>query len=60
LDLSVTSIAVLMTSFNQSERTVKALASLYAQRKSVARRMQVFLADDGSSDGTRGAVGHVD
>jgi GT2 family glycosyltransferase len=50
------SIAVLMTSFNRCDKTLKAIASLSAQATNMPRRLQIFLVDDGSSDGTSSAV----
>jgi GT2 family glycosyltransferase len=49
-------IAVLMTSFNRREVTLKSLASLFRQQKAEAIRFAVFLVDDGSTDGTGDAV----
>src|SRR5580658_7643570 len=49
-------IAVLMTSFNRREVTLKSLDSLFRQQKAEGIRFAVFLVDDGSTDGTGGAV----
>jgi GT2 family glycosyltransferase len=47
--------AVLITSFNRRESTLKSLASLYRQTAQ-GIRLAVFLVDDASKDGTREAV----
>ena len=52
----IPSIAVLMTSFNRREKTLKTLASLVAQATRMPRRLHIFLVDDASSDDTKGAV----
>jgi GT2 family glycosyltransferase len=52
----VPSIAVLITSFNRRETTLKALACLSSQTSAVPRSMKIFLVDDASSDGTSEAV----
>jgi GT2 family glycosyltransferase len=52
----ISSIAVLMTSFNRREKTLKTLASLFGQKAEVPRQLQVFLVNDGSLDGTSNAV----
>jgi GT2 family glycosyltransferase len=49
-------IAVLMTSFNRREVTLKSLDSLFRQQKTEGIRFVVFLVDDGSTDGTSEAV----
>jgi GT2 family glycosyltransferase len=49
-------IAVLMTSFNRREVTLKSLDSLFSQQKVEEIQFTVFLVDDGSTDGTSGAV----
>ena len=49
--------AVLLTCFNRKEVTLRCLEQLHAQKTEAA--MDVFLCDDGSSDGTFDAVrGH--
>ncbi len=51
-------IAVLLTCFNRKEKTLQSLSSLYAAVKAYPGDLdiQVFLTDDGSSDGTGDAV----
>lgn len=49
-------IAVLMTSFNRRELTLRALRSLLAQRNLGALTLTVFLVEDGCTDGTGDAV----
>jgi GT2 family glycosyltransferase len=49
-------IAVLMTSFNRREVTLKSLESLFRQQKAEGIRLSVFLVDDGSTDDTSRAV----
>jgi GT2 family glycosyltransferase len=49
-------IAVLMTSFNRREVTLKSLDSLFRQQKAADVEFTVFLVDDGSTDGTGKAV----
>lgn len=49
-------IAVLLTCFNRREKTLKCLDSVYAQKVAESVRMEVFLVDDGSKDGTSDAV----
>lgn len=50
-------ISVLLTCFNRRDRTIRALAALF-QQNGVDRTfaLQVFLVDDGSTDGTGDAV----
>jgi GT2 family glycosyltransferase len=58
-------VAVLVTCYNRCQLTLNALNSLYAQKGIEDVDMQVFLVDDGSTDGTALAVranfpdGHV-
>ena len=49
-------VAVLMTSFNRREFTLRSLRALDAQRGLEGLAVSVFLVDDGSTDGTSGAV----
>jgi GT2 family glycosyltransferase len=49
-------IAVLVTSFNRREKTLKALQSVYSQDLAQDVITEVYLLDDNSSDGTREAV----
>lgn len=51
-------IAVLITVFNRKERTLKCLSLLYEQAKNIADfNIEVFLTNDGCTDGTPEAVG---
>lgn len=54
--MPIREIAVLMTSFNRREVTLKSLDSLFRQQEAEGIRFAVFLVDDGSTDGTSGAV----
>jgi GT2 family glycosyltransferase len=49
-------IAVLMTSFNRRDSTLRSLAALSRQQRTADFALHVFLVDDGSSDGTADAV----
>jgi GT2 family glycosyltransferase len=49
-------IAVLMTAHNRKPKTLGSLAALYDQRLEPGVELDVFLVDDGSSDGTSEAV----
>lgn len=49
-------IAVLLTCFNRKEKTLKGLASLFEQKLIKGLFIEVFLVDDGSTDGTAEAV----
>lgn len=49
-------VAVLMTCFNRREKTLACLRALFASRCSESVRLEVFLVDDASSDGTAAAV----
>lgn len=49
-------IAVLLTCFNRRDQTLQCLRRLADQRLSSGYRLSVFLVDDGSNDGTSGAV----
>ncbi|TPW27112.1 glycosyltransferase family 2 protein [Martelella alba] len=50
-------IAVLLTCFNRREKTLSAMAALFRQKGlGELFNLQVFLVDDGSSDGTGDAV----
>lgn len=50
------SIAVLITVFNRKETTLTCLRSLYAQTPVEDVSIEVYLTDDGSTDGTSAAV----
>jgi GT2 family glycosyltransferase len=54
--VSIRRIAVLMTSFNRCESTLRSLAALTRQQRAADFTLQVFLVDDGSTDGTADAV----
>ncbi len=45
-----------MTSFNRCESTLRSLAALTRQQRAADFALQVFLVDDGSTDGTADAV----
>jgi len=49
-------IAVLLATYNRKEKTLSCLARLSAQIMPPGLRIQVFLTDDNSTDGTRDAV----
>jgi len=49
-------IAVLLTTFNRKEKTISCLKSLKAQQLPEGVRLEVFLTDDASADGTAEAV----
>lgn len=46
-------IAIIMTCFNRKEKTLKCLGSLLADSE---HNLQVYMVDDGSTDGTGDAV----
>ncbi|WP_209402385.1 glycosyltransferase family 2 protein [Pseudozobellia sp. WGM2] len=50
------SIAVLLTVFNRKEKTLNALQNLYVQQLQENVGLEVFLVDDGCTDGTPEAV----
>lgn len=52
----ITSLAVIMTCHNRRDTTLTCLRALYACAIPDGVRMQVYLVDDGSSDGTSAAV----
>lgn len=54
--MSIDRIAVLMTSFNRRDSTLRSLTALLHQRDTAAVDLRVFLVDDGSADGTSSAV----
>ncbi len=49
-------IAVLLTCFNRKEKTLKCLECLYAQLPVAGHEVDVYLTDDGCTDGTPDAV----
>ncbi|UAB84824.1 glycosyltransferase family 2 protein [Zunongwangia sp. SCSIO 43204] len=49
-------IAVLLTVFNRKKKTLECLRKLYDQRIPEAYSLEVYMVDDGSSDGTSNAV----
>ena len=49
-------IAVLLTCFNRKEKTLHCLKLLFSQNLPTDVKLEVFLVDDGSSDGTSEAV----
>ncbi len=54
--MQIDRVAVLMTSFNRRELTLRCLASLFRQEDVEDIQLTVFLVDDGCSDGTGDAV----
>ena len=52
----IKSIAVLITCHNRREKTLKCLQSLYFNILSKNYVIEIFLVDDGSTDGTANAV----
>ncbi|MGL5805597.1 MAG: glycosyltransferase family 2 protein [Xenococcaceae cyanobacterium] len=55
-NLKLTNIAVLITCFNRQEKTLACLSALCGQTLSEQVKIQVYLVDDGSTDGTSEAV----
>lgn len=49
-------IAVLLTSHNRKEKTLACLASFYLAQKPKGYTFDIFLVDDGSTDGTSDAI----
>src|SRR5262245_41763769 len=49
-------VAVLVTCHNRKPKTLGSLAALYGQQLEEGVQLDVFLVDDGSSDGTSEAV----
>jgi GT2 family glycosyltransferase len=49
-------VAVLITCFNRKEKTLSCIESIYAQVCNQTLELDVFLVDDGSTDGTSDAV----
>ncbi len=54
------SIAILLTCFNRKEKTLACLNSLYQAKMPESFSAQVFLVDDGSTDGTAKGVKEFD
>lgn len=54
--MTIQRIAVLMTSFNRREFTLRSLAALHGRQSAANITWRVFLVDDGSTDGTTDAV----
>ena len=50
------SLAVILTCHNRVKKTVKSLESLFTQKNVTNVRLDVYLTDDGSADGTRKEV----
>lgn len=50
------SIAVLLTVFNRREKTLHALQNLFAQQLPADVALEVFLVNDGCTDGTPEAI----
>ena len=53
---TATTVAVLMTSFNRRETTLRCLSRLYSQENLEGISLEIFLTDDASTDGTSEAV----
>lgn len=53
---STAQIAVLLTCFNRKDKTIECLRLLFAQNGVADVALQVYLVDDGSTDGTAAAV----
>ena len=54
---SIPTIAVLLTCHNRKEKTLQCLQALYAQQSlNIDFNLEVFLVDDGSTDGTSEAI----
>lgn len=53
------SIAVLMTCYNRKDKTISCLQSIDKQYLSSVIRLDVFLVDDGSTDGTSDTVSNI-
>ncbi|MEO0132724.1 MAG: glycosyltransferase, partial [candidate division WOR-3 bacterium] len=49
-------IAVLMTCYNRKDKTLASLESLFQQKMPADLRLEVYLVDDASTDGTAEAV----
>ncbi len=49
-------IAILITVFNRRQKTIECLKRLYSQQLKQGVRLEIFLTDDGSTDGTSEAV----
>lgn len=55
-EINNSKIAVILTCFNRVDKTIKCLSELYDQAIPGFPRLEVFLVDDGSTDGTASAV----
>lgn len=49
-------LAVLLTCYNRSSKTLASLTALFNQEQKIAIKIDVYLVDDGSTDGTAKAV----
>ena len=49
-------LAVLLTCHNRKDKTLACLESFYLAEKPVGYTFDIFLVDDGSTDGTNNAV----
>ncbi len=58
MNAQINSVAVIITSFNRKEKTLTCLSSLYASKNASTFHfeMDVYLTDDGSTDGTSEAI----
>lgn len=50
------SVAVVIPAFNEADRITATFEALAAYQRGAGRRLRVFLADDGSTDGTTGVA----
>lgn len=55
--MTTTRVAVLMTCHNRRKKTLISLEAVYKQEVPLEVKVQVYLVDDGSTDGTAEAVG---
>lgn len=56
MKFTIKKIAILLTCFNRQEKTLNCLQNLYKQSLPKGYKLDVYLVDDGSSDGTSKAV----
>ena len=49
-------VAVLITCFNRKEKTIRCLESIYSQKLPEFVKFELFIVDDGSTDGTAQAI----
>ncbi len=56
LDVSIKELAILLTVHNRLNKTISCLSHLYSQQLSSSYDLEVFLVDDGCTDGTPEAI----